>query len=271
MSSATTSSQETVETVLDCLCYDFTSYSDGQWWPDYESDFDRFQHFFNPSHHARAKDDDGISFLRRIIWIASDWRTDIATEHGPRPLRNTAPLVNICRRLLEHGADPDGDDINVEGESLLTEYFQQCDNITEICPAVVDLLLEFGANVNYANWRDETSLLLLLRAMVHNPDQASEHEQSYLRMVQCLLKAGADPNHVEIVRLLKYPQRLVLLDSARHLLRAHGARSMSEHKEDMSTKRALSRSYPWNLPSELSELILAYAFQSDYFYDFLFF
>lgn len=61
-------------------------------------DLDRFHRVFDPVIHARAHDAHG-SVLHRVVDIASTWRDELSESDARR-------LTITCRRLLEHGADP---------------------------------------------------------------------------------------------------------------------------------------------------------------------
>lgn len=267
----------TIEDLLDCLDCDAL-------------DLELFRRLFNPSNHAHAKDRQGVSLLRRVIWTASEWCSinEAVPNVGPRV--DVEPLVDVCRQLLEHGADPNEVDVYA-GDSLLTEFFSW----DVMCPGVADTLLRFGADAEHENIFGETSLLLLLRNMagrvrstvcdhLFEYDEYNEHvygrmyppcyERMYLQMARSLLAAGANPNRRGSPpgpeprgTMLPLDLHTHLTDTMRELLRAYGARTRDEHDADWALKRTLSRPYPWDLPKELCEHILAYAFHSDRFYD----
>lgn len=244
-----------MDTLTRLLDSNFDSLSPGPW----NIDLGPFHRLFDPARHARARSRDGTSLLRYVVRVALDWRTDLYSDS----LRDTTPLVNIGRRLLQHGADPN--DINDAGDSLLTEIFSNR-SPREICPDIVRLLLQFGADANHVNCCRDTCLMLLLSHMSRFGRHLSEEEELYLHLGRCLLETGADPNQPDSGGWM--PVALPGLTHAmRELLRAYGARTRDEHDADWLKKHVLLRQRWSMMPAELQKRVLAYAFPGERFYD----
>lgn len=243
-----------VEDMLDCL--DIDGNMPGIY------DLDRFNEIFYPSSHAHLKDADGVYFLRRITWMASQWMTE--TQHSPelipenlglRLAYDTTPLVSICNQLLENGADPN--DVGEDGESLLTEIFSE---VNSICIRIVQSLLFHGADPNHTNKCGETCLYFALESKWNDEGRRVE-------VTRTLLQHGANPNKpLGRIGLHKMPlERPCVTPDIHWLLRRYGAQTLDEYDADWKALRIIHSIR--NLPDDVCKYILTFAFHSQSFYE----